>query len=191
MSQRFESEPFDESTEVESAPLRELQRLVGGDCRDCRVRYSARDGLFSIALGFKNAPRCLECLSRNLDRDPVELQKQLLDYIHRRDCYRQAWEAMVQPTESDSDIDHPPVYADSAISAPEMPTSFWDAGDMACGELVLALRLRLNALPPGARIMVRSTDAAAPEDLPAWCRMCGHTLESQSHPQYVIRRKGG
>lgn len=66
----------------------------------------------------------------------------------------------------------------------------WDAGDMGCGELVLALRTRLLALAPGTVFRLRTTDPAAPEDIPAWCRMTGHTLVSADHPIYLIRRKG-
>ena len=66
----------------------------------------------------------------------------------------------------------------------------WDAGDMGCGELVMALRLRMHSLPAGGVIRVTATDPAAPEDLPAWCRLCGHTLVAMNHPLYWIRRKG-
>lgn len=66
----------------------------------------------------------------------------------------------------------------------------WDAGDMGCGELVLALRTRLLTLAPGTVFRLRATDPAAPEDIPAWCRMTGHTLVSAAHPMYLIRRKG-
>lgn len=66
----------------------------------------------------------------------------------------------------------------------------WDAGDMGCGELVLALRTRLLALAPGTVFRLRATDLAAPEDIPAWCRMTGHALVSADHPIYLIRRKG-
>jgi tRNA 2-thiouridine synthesizing protein A len=66
----------------------------------------------------------------------------------------------------------------------------WDAGDMGCGELVLALRNRLLALAPGEVFRLRATDPAAPEDIPAWCRMTGHMLVSADHPIYLIRRKG-
>ena len=65
----------------------------------------------------------------------------------------------------------------------------WDAGAMGCGELVMQLRIRLQALPPGGTIEVVAHDPAAPEDLPAWCRMTGHTLTSANHPHYIIQRK--
>jgi tRNA 2-thiouridine synthesizing protein A len=65
----------------------------------------------------------------------------------------------------------------------------WDAGAMGCGELVLELRFRLQALPPGAVLELTATDPGAPEDLPAWCRMTGHALLRERHPHYWIRRK--
>jgi tRNA 2-thiouridine synthesizing protein A len=65
----------------------------------------------------------------------------------------------------------------------------WDAGDLGCGELVMVLRGRLNALPPGAVLKVTATDSGAPEDLPAWCRMTGHALVRMQPPDYYIRRK--
>jgi tRNA 2-thiouridine synthesizing protein A len=72
---------------------------------------------------------------------------------------------------------------------PEEPDAAWDAGDLGCGELVMVLRGRLNALPPGAVLKVTAADAGAPEDLPAWCRMTGHPLVRMQPPDYYIRRK--
>ena len=79
---------------------------------------------------------------------------------------------------------------------PEQPTAgtphgelHWDAGEMGCGELVMLLRLKLLPLAPGTRFTVRATDPAAPEDIPAWCRMTGHTLVSAEHPIYAIKRR--
>lgn len=65
----------------------------------------------------------------------------------------------------------------------------WDAGDMACGELVLELRTRLARMRPGQVLKLIARDPGAPADLPAWCRLTGHTLAMQQHPVYHIRRK--
>jgi tRNA 2-thiouridine synthesizing protein A len=65
----------------------------------------------------------------------------------------------------------------------------WDAGELGCVQLILGLRARLNGLGPGMMIEVTARDAGAPVDLPAWCRMTGHTLVSANHPVYVVRRK--
>ncbi|MGD8897082.1 MAG: sulfurtransferase TusA family protein [Acidobacteriota bacterium] len=65
----------------------------------------------------------------------------------------------------------------------------WDAGETGCGQLVFELRLRVNGLKPGDRLEVIARDPGAPTDLPAWCRMTGHTLLSAQHPVYVIERR--
>ncbi len=65
----------------------------------------------------------------------------------------------------------------------------WDAGDMGCGDLVLALRLRLQDLASGRVIKVVARDPGAPADMPAWCGLTGHTLLKTDHPLYWIRRK--
>ena len=65
----------------------------------------------------------------------------------------------------------------------------WDAGDLGCGELVLELRTRLSAMRPGRVLRLTARDVGARHDIPSWCRMTGHTLISQQHPVYLIRRK--
>ena len=52
----------------------------------------------------------------------------------------------------------------------------WDAGDLACGELVLELRLRMRRLAPGQVLRLTALDPGAPADIPAWCRMTRHPL---------------
>jgi len=69
-------------------------------------------------------------------------------------------------------------------------TAEWNAGELGCGELVLELRNRLTAMKPGARLKLVALDPGAPADIPAWCRMTGHTLVSTQHPVYLIQRKG-
>ena len=71
------------------------------------------------------------------------------------------------------------------------PVAEWDAGDLGCGELVLELRARLSRLRPGEVLRLIARDPGAPADLPAWCRMTGHTLMSEAPPVYHIRRKEG
>jgi tRNA 2-thiouridine synthesizing protein A len=65
----------------------------------------------------------------------------------------------------------------------------WDAGDMGCGELLLQLRARLDTLRPGQIMKLTARDPGARVDIPAWCRMTGHTLTTQAHPVYLIQRK--
>ena len=65
----------------------------------------------------------------------------------------------------------------------------WNAAELGCGELVLELRYRLAAMKPGERLKLVALDPGAPADIPAWCRMTGHTLVSTQHPVYLIQRK--
>ncbi|MET3134482.1 tRNA 2-thiouridine synthesizing protein A [Oxalobacteraceae bacterium GrIS 1.11] len=51
----------------------------------------------------------------------------------------------------------------------------WDAGDMGCGELVLALRGKLRKTP-GQVWKVIARDPGAPADIPAWCKMTADEL---------------
>jgi tRNA 2-thiouridine synthesizing protein A len=66
---------------------------------------------------------------------------------------------------------------------------FWDAGDTGCGELVLELRVRLARMQAGQVLRLVARDPGAPEDIPAWCRMTGHTLVAQQPPLYEIRKE--
>jgi tRNA 2-thiouridine synthesizing protein A len=68
-------------------------------------------------------------------------------------------------------------------------TEEWDAGDLGCGELVLELRTRLDRMRQGDVLRLVARDPGAPADLPAWCRLTGHTLLSADHPLYHVRRK--
>lgn len=176
----------DESDESDSRTTRELLAVFGRACAGCGGACSARDTVRSIALGFKTSPRCLTCLALGLQRDEIELRDQLAGYVSRRECFRRAW------VEAERlDAGPAPTFAASE-SEPEVPVAAhaeWDAGAMACGELVLALRVRLNTLPPGAVLRVRATDPAAPFDLPAWCRLTRHALVEADHPHYAIRRR--
>jgi tRNA 2-thiouridine synthesizing protein A len=60
---------------------------------------------------------------------------------------------------------------------------------MGCGELVMGLRMRLQAMKPGQILKLTTTDAGVREDLPAWCRLTGHKLVLSNHPEYWIQRK--
>lgn len=67
----------------------------------------------------------------------------------------------------------------------------WDAGDLACGELLIELRKRLAA-KPGQLCRLIALDPAAPQDIPSWCRLTGHILErrDEATSSYFIRARG-
>ena len=72
---------------------------------------------------------------------------------------------------------------------PRAADTQWDAGELGCGELVLELRLRMEAMQPGQLLQLIARDPGARADIPAWCRMTGHPLIAAQHPVYQIRRK--
>ncbi len=63
-----------------------------------------------------------------------------------------------------------------------------DGGDLACGQLLLDLHLRFKEIEPGSRVAIRSVDAGAPVEIPAWCRVLRHELLDQAHPYYLVLR---
>lgn len=65
----------------------------------------------------------------------------------------------------------------------------WDAGDLACGELVLELRTRMSRLAPGEILCLITRDLGAILDIPAWCRLTGHALRRAAHPEYYLERR--
>ena len=65
----------------------------------------------------------------------------------------------------------------------------FDALDRGCGEVLLELKLRLQKLRPGARLLITSRDPGAPIELPAWCRLTGHRLCGARPPFYLVEKR--
>jgi 5-methyltetrahydropteroyltriglutamate--homocysteine methyltransferase len=58
----------------------------------------------------------------------------------------------------------------------------FDGGDLDCGNgLLLLIRQHIDPLRPGELLEIRSREASVREDLPAWCRLTGNQLVSESH----------
>lgn len=170
-----------------------LAAMANAPCACCAKVLCGHERLRSRAIAGSHAPRCLICLGSGLRRDPVELQESLDAYIRRRACFAAAWAGIDASAcghrlgENDQAPAKPGEEAVDWSSAGE----FWDAGDLGCGDLVLPLRSRMRAMAPGGRLRLRATDPAAPIDLPAWCRLTGHTLVAGMHPDYLIQRRSG
>ncbi|WP_028659929.1 sulfurtransferase TusA family protein [Nocardioides insulae] len=66
-----------------------------------------------------------------------------------------------------------------------------DGGDLGCARLLILLRDEAARLPDGAVVHLQTTDPVAPIDLPAWCRMTGHTylgpMPDEGVPRYGVR----
>ncbi|CAN5514933.1 sulfurtransferase TusA family protein [soil metagenome] len=58
---------------------------------------------------------------------------------------------------------------------------------------MLQISALLKRMPPGSVLEVRSTDPGVSVDLPAWCRMVGHTFlgggQADHAGRYFVRRK--
>ncbi len=184
-------------------------RSTGRPCPQCGHGVCGHEALMSLVMGLQNAPRCLACLASGLAREPDELRDGLLAYVQRHDCLQAGWQEATRlegfadgasprclwPLGEDAVVG--PMTADTGLNTAQPQggqpavAAEWDAGDAGCGDLVLDLRLRLASLPPGGILKVTARDPGAPEDLPAWCRLTGHTLEYSAHPLYWIKRKEG
>jgi TusA-related sulfurtransferase/uncharacterized OsmC-like protein len=76
-----------------------------------------------------------------------------------------------------------------------IPDATCDGGDLDCGSgLLLIIREAMQPLPPGAVLEVRSREISVKEDLPAWCRLVGHTLVAVqsgegSYMHYYVRKQ--
>ena len=55
-----------------------------------------------------------------------------------------------------------------------------DARGLLCPLPVIRAQDRIRRLPPGASLEVLATDAGTLQDIPAWCRVHGHELESSA-----------
>lgn len=60
------------------------------------------------------------------------------------------------------------------------PATLVEARGVLCPVPIIRLARAARTLPPGSVIELLSDDPAAAHDVPAWCRMRGHTLVSVS-----------
>ena len=177
------------------AIIGDMARLQGSRCPDCSAALCGHQALMNIAMGFKDAPRCVKCLAAALERELQSFRSSLIEYLQQRECYRTAWawadrnEAVPCPAIADSCAPNLRLLRFQDAGEVLSADAEWDAGDMGCGDLVLELRRRLQNLRAGQIMKLCARDPGAPEDLPAWCRLTGHILLRADHPTYFIKRK--
>jgi tRNA 2-thiouridine synthesizing protein A len=191
------------------ALLCDLKHLRENRCAGCGAAICGHEALMSLTMGFKDTPRCWSCLAGAMEYEREALRDHILAYITHRSCHYEGWqwanrEEGFEPGKL-PDCLWPANFTNkreqelkvsnvipNEILVSDIDSNFdaeWDAGIMGCGDLVLELRNRMNVLKPGQVLKLRATDSGAPEDLPAWCRMTGHTLIGDHHPIYLITRK--
>ena len=75
------------------------------------------------------------------------------------------------------------------------PDATCDGGDLDCGSgLLLIIRDAMQPLPPGGVLEIRSRESSVKEDIPAWCRLVGHTLVAvqpgeANYTHYYVRKQ--
>ncbi|HXZ44762.1 MAG TPA: OsmC family protein [archaeon] len=84
----------------------------------------------------------------------------------------------------------------SGSANPPHAEAVCEGGDLDCGSgLLLIIRNAMEPLPPGGVLELRSREISVKEDLPAWCRLVGHTLLAvepgdEKVLRYFIQKKG-
>ena len=80
------------------------------------------------------------------------------------------------------------------MDASDEPVERIDGGDRSCARLLILLRARVADLAEGSVVHLSTTDPVAPIDLPAWCRITGHTYlgvaDAGPPPVYGVRVSG-
>jgi tRNA 2-thiouridine synthesizing protein A len=193
---------MNESAASDETLARDVEAIRDASCVRCGHRLCGHLAVINIVLGLKDAPHCLACLAATMEQPSEALRDQAWSHISQRDCFRRAWQdSSVRESFGHDDLPRclwpqgAAASSEIAASPPrstskEVPDDTWNAGDLGCGDLVLALRGKLRALPPRGVLRVIALDPAAPEDIPAWCRLTGNALLRSAHPEYDIRRKG-
>jgi tRNA 2-thiouridine synthesizing protein A len=183
------------------ALIDELKLRQDARCSATGAELGPHEVLASIALGRRDAPLCLAELARAEGQSPGKLRERVVQYMAARPCFGGAWLWAGEQSGHGRLLDPPLGWSGGETSAAGKETAadeatgavaeteVWNAGDLACGDLVLELRTRLRALKPGQVIKLTATDVGAPEDIPSWCRLTGNRLVKAEKPNYWIQRK--
>ncbi|MCY0876035.1 MAG: sulfurtransferase TusA family protein [Firmicutes bacterium] len=71
-----------------------------------------------------------------------------------------------------------------------------DGGDLDCGSgLLLIIKKAMDPIREGGILEIRSREPSVEQDLPAWCRMVGHSLVAvsphETHTSYLVQKGAG
>ncbi|MHC4548750.1 MAG: sulfurtransferase TusA family protein [Planctomycetota bacterium] len=181
--------------------LADLERRRELSCTACAAPLCAHAYVLNVALGYRSAPRCADCLAASFDKPRTQFLEHLREWVEARPCYAAGWD-WAGREEGSAGAPRPPCLwreeADGEAATHAAEEAFgpvphdlaWDAGDMGCGDLVLELRTRIKVLARGQVLRLTATDPGAPTDVPAWCRLTGNRLAGQEHPRYWIEKGG-
>ena len=160
-----------------AALLCDLSALRESGCSICGTVICGHEALMSLTMGFKDAPKCWSCLAGGLAQEREALRDHLLAHIVNRVCFHEGWlwanreegfepdkrPGCLWPTTATHGIGKTQRLPDSR-EAPMFDEDSghdaeWDAGDMACGDLVLELRIRMQTVKPGQVLKVVAKDS--------------------------------
>jgi tRNA 2-thiouridine synthesizing protein A len=199
----FEDPAHDPSTEQLA---QRVAALRGSRCAICGRSMCGHELLFTVASG-SDRTQCLPCLAASVAARSDELRDHFHAHFRQRACYGEVWrqESQREGFAADSlpgclwppDAVERSGVAENRMRGQDTPVAVttrhaddtWDAGPLNCGELVLMLRRRLQALPARSVLRLTARDLGAKEDIPAWCRLTGHRLLEDRHPEYWIERR--
>ena len=196
--------PADRPTWTAERVVSEVGRRWGAVCTACGVSTVGQEVVVGLLLGETDV-RCGVCLAHRHGREHGEFLEHARRSVARLDCFRAGWEAADRRLDEAGGRNWPDRLPErwrlTAVHHEEAEESLpgevddravvatYDAGHLGCGELVLELRSRLNALSAHDRLRLIARDPGAPEDLPAWCRLTGHRLVAADPPIYLIARR--
>jgi TusA-related sulfurtransferase len=67
------------------------------------------------------------------------------------------------------------------VTIPTAGDAVIEGGDLDCGSgLLILIRQEMSPLQPGQVLEIRSREISVREDLPAWCRLAGHSYEGEA-----------
>ena len=180
--------PLDADTSDDESLARLEQHVAAlrdAHCVDCQRVLCGHESLFNVAMGLTTKPRCVSCLAAGLAMSAEGLRDHLWAHFQRRDCYGEVWRrvneregfprqglpACLWPDSGGKCADAS--VAQEPSSAPASPpqdgiavAEDWDAGEMACGDLVLALRGRMDKLASRATLKLVARDPGAKKTSP-------------------------
>ncbi|MEK7487586.1 MAG: hypothetical protein AABZ60_24920 [Planctomycetota bacterium] len=85
------SEPK-ESQERTEALIQTLQSQKVFVCAQCKKIICFHEILFSIVMGYKNAPHCTFCLAQETEKTDIEFRKQIYRHIQQKSCWKMTWD---------------------------------------------------------------------------------------------------
>ena len=86
------SEDLDPQDEITAEILlHDLKNIRGSRCNGCGASICGHEALMSLTMGFKNAPRCWQCLANDLEHSREALRDRMASFITSRSCYNEGW----------------------------------------------------------------------------------------------------